>query len=249
MDKPASVIAYTFFDRPNAVRRPANKTTTDHVPVLAAFDPDNAVIWANDRLRTLVENGRRNMRVLRDEDTETLAHEFARVLNYRDIFQDHLARGDRLAALRARRTRKVMRATAESYANQRLFEERQAEEVVQRIRMEILNSFGHAQHGSGLPVNDFGAKAEQSAADIVGMLRKDYLDSARREFARLHSALRETAAGANPENAGFDPHSTVLRVSDIRWIFPTKLSPTLTDLVDEIISFQIEIVISPARVN
>jgi hypothetical protein len=245
MDKPASIVAYSFFDRPHAVRRTANRTAASRVPVLAAFDPDRAVIWANGELRTNVEKNRKAMRVLGDEDTETLAHEFARVLPYRDIFQDHLTRANQLAALRRRRTRMIMRSTAESYANQKLLEERRAEEVVQRIRMEILNSFGRATHGTGLPAGDLSAKAEESAADIIGTLRSDYLDSARREFARLHSVLRETTGATAADSAQRAPSGTVYRVGDIRWLFPTKLSPTLTDLIDEIISFPIEIVISP----
>jgi hypothetical protein len=109
--------------------------------------------------------------------------------------------------------------------------------------MEILNSFGRAGRQTGLRIDEITAKAEESAAGIVGTLRKDYLDSAKREFARLHRSA-ETADGDSAEQLS---NGTVLRVRDIRWLFPTELSPTLADLVDEIIGFRIDIVVIPGR--
>lgn len=247
MQKPAPIVTYTFFDRPYALRRPANRTVTSHLPVLAAFDPDSAIIWANDELRKIAERNRNSMRVLRDEDAETIAHEFARALKYRDILQDHASRAERVAALRKRRARLIMRSTAESYANRKLAEEREAEEVVQRIRMEILNSFDCAQRGSGLRTRDIGTRAEESADGIVNKLRRDYLDSAKREFVRLHGTQSSTDGDIEEELAYRDQNLKVLKLNEIRWLFPTKLSPTLADQVDEIISFGIDIVISPSE--
>lgn len=213
MDKSAPTVTYTFFDRPYALRRPADKTMTRHRPVLAAFDPDNAIIWANDELRRLVEQNRKSMRVLRDEDAETIAHEFARALKYRDILQDHASHAERVAALRKRRARLIMRSTAESYANRKLAEEREAEEIVQRIRMEILNWFDRAQKGSGLGTRNIGTRAEESAAGIVSKLRRDYLDSAKREFARLHGAQSQTNGAIEEELAYGDQNLIVDRKS------------------------------------
>ena len=204
MNNPAEIVAYNFLNQPNAVRRPANITRTSHVPVLAAFDPDNAVIWANEELGKIVEKGRRSLRVLRDEDTETLAHEFARALNYREVFQNHLTRSDRSAAIRKQRAQVIMRSTAESYANRRLMEERRAEEVAQQVRMEILSSFDKKEHGSGLTPNDLGTKARESAAGVVNTLRSNYRDCARREFARFHSAQHMPEVGASAKRpSGF----------------------------------------------
>ena len=85
-----------FFDQPNAVRRPANRTATSYVPVLATFDADNAIILANEALLNTVKRNLRARRQLRDEDVETLTHEFARVLQYRDIFEDNLTQRARI---------------------------------------------------------------------------------------------------------------------------------------------------------
>lgn len=250
MDKPVSRVAFTFFGRPNAVRRPANRTLTTDTPVLAAFDPDNAVVWANEVLAATVTRNLNTRRVLRDEDTETLAHEFARVLQYRDIFAEYRSYDDRVAALRKRRSRMIMRSTSESYANQKLFEERQAEEVVQRIRMEILNSFDRGQRGAGIGISDIGTRAEESAANIVRGLRADYLSSARAEFARLHSGLYGSAdTGRHVASKPPSAKRKVLEIREIRWLFPTTLSPTLADLVDEIAGFGIDIVIAASEVG
>ena len=250
MDKPVQRVAFTFFGRQNVVRRPANRTSTTDTPVLAAFDPDNAVVWANEVLAATVARNRDTRRVLRDEDTETLAHEFARVLQYRDIFQEYDSYNDRVAALRKRRSRMIMRSTSESYANQKLFEERQAEEVVQRIRMEILDSFDRGQRGAGIGIRNIATRAEESAASIVRGLRADYLSSARGEFARLHSGLYASADMV--KHGAMEPPCTkgkVLEIREIRWLFPTSLSPTLADLIDEITGFGIDIVIAAAAVD
>ncbi len=162
-----------FFDQSNAVRRPANKTATNYVPVLANFDADNAIILANEALFIVVERNRRSQHQLCDEDVETLTHEFARVLQYRDIFEDHLTQSDRIETLRERRSRIVQRSTIESYTNHKLLHERQAEEVVQRVRMEILSSFDRAQHGSGLSTINITEQVEELAAAFIRELRQD----------------------------------------------------------------------------
>jgi hypothetical protein len=243
MDKPVPTVTYTFFGRPQPVRRTANRTPSAETPVLAAFDPDSAVVWANQVLAATIERNRESRRVLRDEDTETLAHEFARVLQYRDIFREHFSYKDRVAALRKRRAQTIMRSTSESYANRKLFEERQAEETVQRIRMEILNAFGRAQRVPAHLTRDLSARAEESAGEFIQTLRSDYLSSARKEFARLHGTLN--AADLNDDDTGpaFD-RGKVYDISRIRWLFPTRLSPTLADLVDEMVELDIKIAIA-----
>lgn len=244
MDKPLSWAACTFLDQPNAIRRPASAVPSAYEPVLAAFDPYRAVVWTNERLAQLATRNRPAGRQLCDEDTETLAHEFARALQFRDIFQEFGSRADRAAALSRRRARLVMRSTSESYANRRLAEERRAEETVQRIRMEILSSFDREQRGSGLKISDMGTRAEESAADMIRNLRPDYLASAKREFARLHQSARPDAAESNGSGMSQVMPGDVLAIGKIRWLFPTRLSPTLTDLIDEMIALQIDIVIA-----
>ena len=248
MGKPAPTVTYTFLGRPSPARRPANRTSTSDTPVLAAFDPDNAVVWANEDFATNVERNRNARRVLRDEDTETLAHEFARALQHRDIFREHFHHEDRVAALRQRRAQTIMRSTPESYANRKLIEERRAEEVVQRIRMEIVDSFGRAQRGSRPLTDDMSAKAEEWADEVMRTLRTDYLSSARKEFSRLDGSLNAPEGnGGNGDAELPSQQGEIYDVGKIRWLFPTRLSPTLTDLVDEIIELEIKIVIANSR--
>ena len=243
MDKPVPTVTYTFFGRPTPVRRPANRTPSAETPVLAAFDPDNAVVWANEVLAATIERNGDSRRTLRDEDTETLAHEFARVLQYRDIFREHLSYQDRVAALRKRRAQVIMRSTSESYANRKLYEERQAEEIVQRIRMEILNAFGRAQRGAPHLTRDLSTRAEESAGELIQTLKSDYLSSARREFARLHGSLNSTEGSGGDTGPALERGKT-FDVSRIRWLFPTRLSPTLADLVDEMVELEVRIAIA-----
>jgi hypothetical protein len=232
-----------FFGRPNPVRRPANRTPSTETPVLAAFDPENAIVWSNQVLAATIERNRDARRLLRDEDTETLAHEFARALRYRDIFRAHFSHKDRVGALRKRRAQVIMRSTSESYANKKLFEERQAEEIVQRIRMEILNAFGRAQREPSRLTGDLGSRAEESAGDFIRTLKSDYVSSARREFARFHQSLNSAKGNDGDTGPAFD-RGKVLDIGRIRWLFPTQLSPTLTDLIDEMIELEIKIAIA-----
>jgi len=233
-----------FFDRPNIVRRPGNKTALERDPVLAAFDADNAVIWANQVLLDFVERNRGRTKHLGDEDVETVAHEFARALQYRDILEEHFVHMDRVAALRKRRSLQVARSTVESYANQKLARERKAEEVVQRVRIEILSAFDRAQRGSGLSATDIADKAEEIAAGMVRDLRDDFTAIARQEFVRLHSEggdVSRSVSDVYSESDGIQKQ--VLPVRDLRWLFPVDQSPTLADLVDEIISFELQIIV------
>lgn len=233
-----------FFDQPNAIRRPANMTAMNYVPVLAAFDADNAIIWANEALFNVVERNRRAHYQLRDEDVETLTHEFARVLQYRDIFEDHLTQSDRIEALRKRRSRIVSRSTTESYMNHRLFQERQAEAVVQQVRMEILCSFDRAQHGTGLSASDMSQKVEELTSVFIKDLKQEYRSCARREFARLKSHRGDDARPTNcvEDRYGGDRYKE-LSIHKLRCLFPVRQSPTLADLVDEIIGLRMKIVV------
>jgi len=245
-DTSARSVEY-FFDQPNVVRRPADGAASGRSLVLAAFDADNAVVWANEAFLRLVERKQRNRQHLNDEDVETLTHEFARVLHYRDIFEDHFLHEDRVTALRKRRSLQVTRSTVESYTNQKLAQERRAEELVQRVRMEILSSFDRAQRGRGLSMSAIADKAEEFAAGLVRELRDDYVASARREFSRLHGAGGDVSRSVRDVYSATDSvQKKVLSVRKIRWLFPTDQSATLADLVDELIGFNIDIVVPVA---
>ncbi len=233
-----------FLDHPNILRRPANKTTSNHDPVLATFDADNAIIWANGTFLTIAQRNERSRRALGDEDVETLTHEFVRALHYREIFQDHYLHEDRVRELRKLRTRIIMRSTPESYANRILAEERRAEETAQRVRMEILSSFDREQNGNGISMLDIENQAEENAAGLFRVVRDEYRSSAKREFARIHGAGgdKSRAFGGNgfaAQSAG----STVILLRDLRWLFPLDKSATLADLVDELIGFRMSIVV------
>jgi len=233
-----------FFDQPNVIRRPANKTASNNVPVLATFDADNAIVLANEALLKAVERNRRTRHQLCDEDVETLTHEFARVLQYREIFQDHLTQSDRIDALRKRRSQIVLRSTLESYTNHRLHNERQAEEVVQRVRMEILSAFDRAQHGSGLSSIDITERVEEFTAVFIKTLRQAYLSSASREFTRLKNHRSNNAYPTDGIKYGSGgARYKVLSMREMRWLFPVEQSSTLADLVDQMISFRMKIVV------
>jgi hypothetical protein len=217
-----------FFDQPSAIRRPANNTPTNYVPVLATFDADNAVILANRALLRAVERNWRAQHRLCDEDVETLAHEFASVLQYRDIFEDHVTPSDRIEALRKRSSRIVLRSTIESYTNHRLLHERQAKEVAQRVRMETLNSFDRTQHGSGLSSKEITEKVEELAADLVRDLRQDFISTTRREFARLRNHQGNDSHPTNAvEYASDGTRYENLSVHKLRWLFPLEQSATV----------------------
>jgi hypothetical protein len=236
-----------FFNQPCILRRPADRTAPKHAPILAAFDADNAVIWANE---TLLENLKRtqlNQQELSDDDVQTLAHEFARLLEYRGIFQDNYLHEDRVRAIRKRRGQQVMRSTIESFANRKLAEERRAEETAQRVRMEILSTFDKAQRGPGFSENDIASKANEQAADLVNKFRKDYLSTARIDFSRLHSAGGEVSRSIDSVDKGADNfRKKVLLVRDIRCLFPLTQSATLKDLVDEMIYLRVKIIVAIA---
>lgn len=241
--RPTDAVEY-FFDHPKIMRWATNRTSSDRTPVLATFDADNAVIWANRSLLEIARSYKRSRHKLSDEDVATLAHEFARVLEYRDIFQDHFLHAERVAALRRRRSLLVQRSTMESYANRVFLQERKAEEIVQRVKMEILSSFDRSQHGVGLSRDAINDKAEEHASALVSNLRHEFLSSAKKEFSRLHDASGNMAKTAQVSFSTNDDYArATLLVRDIRWLFPTGQSVTLADLVDEMISFRMCLVV------
>lgn len=234
----------------NVVLRKVATNRRPQSTVLAAFDPDHAVIWANEEFLREVERNEGARHPLRDENVEVLALEFARVLEYRDLFEDYETHVERITAIRKRRSRIVMRSTVESYKNRSLAREREAEETVQKIHMEILSSFDRAQRGPGLSARDIEDRAEQSAADMVRQRKAEFVVRAQTDFERIHDRGAKSGLMDDRDFPATMPHR-ILSLKQLEWLFPIRQSATLAELVAEVTTFDIKIVVPlsapPAR--
>ena len=223
-----------------ALRRPAT--------VLAKFDVETAAIRANDALLQAMSRNRKTRHNLSDEDVETLVHAFAHALHHKEIYEEFEKPQDRAEAMIRRRNRDVMKSSEESYANCTLQRERQVEECVQMVRMEILSSFDRAAHGPGLSVESIADKAEEFAAESVRQSREDYASKAKDEYRYLvsHGSVDSSQEeDVDVESAGLS--FTRLPVQNITWLFPLDQSATLDKMVGQIVKYKVDIVVPDPR--
>lgn len=238
---------HAVLDELGDYRRLAHNNIPSTVPVLAAFDVGTAAVWANETMTHAIARYRRTARKLCDEDVETLAHEFARALEYEDIFREHCTRRDRVQEMTTRLSLSAARSTEESYMNRTLGRERRAEEWVQRIRMEIISAFDRSHHGSGLRESVISDSAENLAEQWVARLRDDYVSKARREYQRmirLQQAGRDDDVGPDVLQ---DPGLEQVPVRVIMGMFPTDQSPTLARLLDLMVQYEVPLVVPAAQ--
>lgn len=211
-------------------------------PVLAAFDPETFAVWGNAALASAIRIAEQRHRKLRDEDIETLVHEFARTLEYEDLFEDCRDRNHLREMIRSRLLVTVARASEESFMNKQLRQERLAEEMVQQVRMELLSSFDIAAKGRGLRPSEISNQAEDRATQWIDDLRGDYRARARDNYRRLVNSETARAHETNGNANNLD----VLSLHRIARLFPTDHSYSLATLVRTISEADLVVVV-PAR--
>ncbi len=245
--KPPSIVNKVLQEssaRPHVVGQALRKTATVH----AEFDVETAAIRANDALLQAMSRNRRTRHNLSDEDVETLVHAFAHALHHKEIYEQFEKPQDRAEAMIRRRSREVMKSSEESYANRTLQLERQAEECVQIVRMEILSSFDRAGHGPGLSDESIADKAFEFAAESVRQSRDDYASKAKDEYRYLVS---HGSIDSSPEDdtavESTEPSFTRLPVQNITWLFPVDQSATLSKMVGQIVKYKVDIVVPDPR--
>lgn len=211
-------------------------------PVLAAFDVETSAIWANDALAHAIARSKKVPRKLRDEDVETLVHEFARALEFEDVLKEYRSQRDRVAVMRKRLSVSVSRSTEEAFMNRMLIREHQAEEWVQRIRMEILSTFDQAQHGPGLTESAIANKAEGLTSEWMTRLHDGYLTKARNEYRRF---VRRQTASSGARNSidelWSSPDLVQVFVKSITGMFPLDQSATLKKLIGLMVTYEMTI--------
>ncbi len=223
-----------------ALRRPAT--------VHAEFDVETATIRANDALLQAMSRSRKTRHNLCDEDIETLVHAFAHALHHKEIYERFEKSQDRADAMIRRRSQTVMKSSEESYASRTLQLERQAEECVQIVRMEILSSFDRAGHGPGLSDESIADKAFEFAAESVRQSREGHASKAKDEYRYLVS---HGSVDSSPEDdidvESTEPSFTRLPVQNITWLFPVDESATLSKMVGQIVKYKVDIVVPDPR--
>jgi adenylate kinase family enzyme len=212
-------------------------------PVLATFDVATGAIWSNDALARAIARHRRSGHLLRDEDVETLVHEFARTLDYEDIFERYPSHRERVELMTKRLARDVSRNTAETFANRMMRRERLAEEYVQRVHLEILSNFDRTQKGSGLTGSAISDTAEDRASDWMAKMKHDYRRKAHREYERIMRDQEGAQSGQAGRYAEIwaDPDVEQVFVKRVVGMFPAHLSPTLKVLLDRMVKYDISL--------
>jgi len=218
----------------------AHNATSIAEPVLAAFDTETAAVWGNEALARAIRRFQHTGRRLGDQDVETLVHEFARVSDYEDLFEEHASQSARAKAMCLRLSISVSRATEESFANRMLMREHQAEELVRRIQLEILSSFDRSQRGIGFREYEINRRAEGLATEWMDGHRGEYLQKARRQYRRT-LALRDNADGyaSLMQNPGLEQ----VYVKPVARMFPTDQSPLLAQLIERMTRYDMSFVV------
>ena len=216
-------------------------------PILASFDSENAVIWANKALLTSLSDSRNSGKPLRDTDVATLAHEFIHVWQYKDVFEKFSKREERAAEMIKRHAALVAKVTEDQYVQHVLGKEKQAEKLAQRIVVEMLSHFSRSRGGSGFPSDQADFLAEERAKQWIRGLRKSYADKARRAYRKLRSKVKEHGGAQGVARASAKKKKTtqkMLPVAKIQNVFPVSKSPTLKKLVWLMVKYNIMIVVS-----
>ncbi len=208
-------------------------------PVLAGFDPETFAVWGNGALASAIRIADQRNRKLKDEDIETLVHEFARSLEYEDLFEDCRDRNHLREMIRARLMVTVARASEESFMNRQLRQERLAEEMVQHVRMELLSSFDIAANGRGFRQSEISNQAEDRAMRWIDDLRGTYRERARDDYRRLINGHTARAHDASGDAAGLN----VLSMHRIARLFPTNQSHTLGTLISKVTDVDLVLVV------
>ena len=208
--------------------------------VLAAFDPETFAVWGNDGLSRAMRLAERRNQKLRDEDVETLVHEFARCLEYENLFEDCRDRNHLREMIRSRLMVTVARASEESFMNRQLRQERLAEETVQRVRMELLSAFDRMARGQGLKGREILDKAEDRADRWTRSQRDGYREKARNDYRRLVTI--ETARTPTGTR-----QLQLVPLRRMRRLLPTAESPTLAALVDKLVDADLVLVLPADR--
>jgi adenylate kinase family enzyme len=212
-------------------------------PVLATFDVATGAIWGNDALAAAIARYRRSGRLLRDEDVETMVHEFARVLDYEDIFERSSSHRQSVRLMTQKLARDVSRSTAEAFANRMMRRERLAEEYVQRVHLEILSNFDRSQKGLGMTSSAIANQAEDRASEWMAKRMKNYRRKAHREYDRISRDGSDAESWRESRYAAVyaDPDVEQIFVKSVVGMFPVYLSPTLKVLLDRMVRYDISL--------
>jgi len=233
---------------PSARRHLVDKAPRKTATVLAIFDVETAAIRTNEALLHAMSRNQRTRYRLCDDDVEALVHAFAHALRYGDIFEALKSPRERAKAMMRRRNQDVTRASEESYTNFTLLKERQAEEWVQMVRMELLSSFDRSGHGPGLSEASIANKAEEFAAEWVRELRGDYASKAKDEYRHVgRDGPKDRSRNVGIDVAFAGPAYKRLPVQDITWLLPVDQSATLSKLVDLMVKYTVDIVVPDSR--
>ncbi len=216
------------------------------IRVLAEFDKENGVIWANEALLQAMARARSTGTKLSEANVATLTHEFAHVLDYEDIFEKFKDRGritaelaEIASALRTRLAEKVNNTTEVQFMQHYLAKERSAEEYAKKITAEL-----RGYHGS---LRAFWVS--QALDTWAHNTKTTYEEDARGTYRRIKRQLKEL--GNSPSKVAAEAEKKkkyrqkLLPVYTIVDIFPGREeSLTLHNLLEMISEYHVVIVVS-----
>lgn len=215
--------------------------------VLASFDMENAVIWTNQALLENLSASRSSGKPLGESDTASLAHEFAHVLQHKDVFERFDKREDRATELVKRRAELIAKSSEEEYLKHVLAHEKQAEKLAQRIVVELLSHFDRSRGGSGFSTETANFLAEEKATQWIQDLRQTYTDKARRDYRAMQGKVKQEGGAQGVARASAAKKKTtqkLLPVAKIQDALPTAQSPTLAKLVKLMVQYEMVLVVS-----
>lgn len=183
----------------------AQARSSSEISVVAGFDQENGVIWANEGLLQAIDRAHKTKTKLIEIHVQTLAHEFAHVWQHKDILARFTDRKNiksdiiKIAfALRQQIAERVQISTEFQFIQYYLDKEKEAEKIANTITAEL------RQHRKQLPRNSKSFYINQSTDTWFYNLRQSYEKQYRGLYVKTKEQLMELGDSAQKVAAESD---------------------------------------------
>ena len=238
----------SHFDRDG---RQTTKTASPETSGIAAWDRENAVIWLSEQALTAIDAVRKRGTVLGSAEVDSLAHEFAHVLQSKHIMDKYETRSERAGAMRRETVERILKSTEDEYVQHVLAREEQAERIAQTVNFELLDAFSRKRGEKGFPADLLKEVVDERVKQFMEQNAASYKADAQKAYRKVH----EKAKGKQDAPASIAAESEkkekttqkLVPVASIEKSFPGKgESPTLDKLLEAMKRYNVMFVVSLA---
>jgi RHS repeat-associated protein len=238
----------TYIDRTG---RQTTKSASPEKSAIAEWDRENAVIWLSEQVLTEIAANRKRGTVLGSAEVESLAHEFAHVLQSKHIMDKYESRGERATEMRRETVERILQSTEDEYVQHVLAGEEQAERTAQTVRVELLDAFSKKRGEEGFPADFLKEVVEERVKQFMEQNAASYKADAQKAYRTVREKAKDkpdapTTIAAESEKKEKTTQKLV-PVASIEKSFPPKgESPTLDKLLEAMKRYNVMFVVSLA---